>query len=65
MDNLGNYIRLNEIAERVHSSGERVAIILEGRDGAGKSGTVRELTRFYRLTLLGFSRLLCHQKDDA
>ena len=46
MDNLGNYIRLNEIAERVHSSGERVAIILEGRDGAGKSGTVRELTRF-------------------
>ena len=46
MDNLGNYIRLNEIAERVHSSGERVASILEGRDGAGKSGTVRELTRF-------------------
>ena len=46
MDNLANYIKLNEIAERVHSGGERVAIILEGRDGAGKSGTVRELTRF-------------------
>ena len=41
MDNLGNYIRLNEIAERVHSSGERVAIILVGRVGAGKSGTFR------------------------
>ena len=46
MDNLTNYIKLNEIAERVHANGERVAIILEGRDGAGKSGTVRELTRF-------------------
>jgi polyphosphate kinase 2 (PPK2 family) len=46
MENLANYIKLNEIAERVHANGERVAIILEGRDGAGKSGTVRELTRF-------------------
>jgi polyphosphate kinase 2 (PPK2 family) len=46
MENLTNYIKLNEIAERVHANGERVAIILEGRDGAGKSGTVRELTRF-------------------
>ena len=46
MENLNNYIKLNEIAERVHANGERVAIILEGRDGAGKSGTVRELTRF-------------------
>jgi polyphosphate kinase 2 (PPK2 family) len=46
MENLNNYIKLNEIAEWVHANGKRVAIILEGRDGAGKSGTVRELTRF-------------------
>ena len=41
-----NLIRLNELAENVHSSGKRVAILLEGRDGAGKSGTIRELTRY-------------------
>lgn len=41
-----NLIRLNELAEDVHSRGKRVAVLLEGRDGAGKSGTIRELTRY-------------------
>ena len=43
---LENYIELNRKAEQIHKEGRKVAIILEGRDGAGKSGTVRELTRF-------------------
>jgi len=43
---LENYIELNRKAEQIHREGRKVAIILEGRDGAGKSGTVRELTRF-------------------
>ena len=46
MNNLENYIELNRKAERIHEEGRKVAIVLEGRDGAGKSGTVRELTRF-------------------
>ena len=46
MKNLDNLIKLNELAENVYANGRRVAIILEGRDGAGKSGTVRELTRY-------------------
>jgi len=46
MKNLENLIKLNELAENVYANGRRVAIILEGRDGAGKSGTVRELTRY-------------------
>ena len=46
MKNLQNLIKLNELAENVYANGRRVAIILEGRDGAGKSGTVRELTRY-------------------
>ncbi|MGA1771937.1 MAG: hypothetical protein ACO39T_06670 [Flavobacteriaceae bacterium] len=37
---------MNRKAEQIHKEGRKVAIILEGRDGAGKSGTVRELTRF-------------------
>jgi len=41
-----NLIKLNEFAEQVHNQGKRVAILLEGRDGAGKSGTIRELTRY-------------------
>ena len=45
-ERLQNFIQLNEHAERVHAEGRRVAVILEGRDGAGKSGTVRELTRY-------------------
>jgi len=46
MKNLENLIKLNELAENVYATGRRVAIVLEGRDGAGKSGTVRELTRY-------------------
>jgi len=46
MNNPENYIELNRKAERIHEEGRKVAIVLEGRDGAGKSGTVRELTRF-------------------
>ena len=43
---LQNYIRLNELAEHIHASGQRVAVVLEGRDGAGKSGTIRKLTKY-------------------
>jgi len=46
MKNLQNLIKLNELAENIHANKRRVAIVLEGRDGAGKSGTVRELTRY-------------------
>jgi len=45
-DRLQNFIQLNELAENIHATGRRVAIVLEGRDGAGKSGTVREITRY-------------------
>ena len=45
-DRLQNFILLNELAENIHATGRRVAIVLEGRDGAGKSGTVREITRY-------------------
>lgn len=41
-----NLVKLNQLAETIHSEGRRVAIVLEGRDGAGKSGTVRDLTRY-------------------
>ena len=44
--NLQNLIRLNQLAETVHERGYRVAVLLEGRDGAGKSGTIREMTRY-------------------
>ena len=44
--NLKTLIRLNELAELVHKKGYRVAVLLEGRDGAGKSGTIREMTRY-------------------
>ena len=40
------WIELNKQAERIHAEGKRVAVVLEGRDGAGKSGTIRELTRY-------------------
>jgi len=46
MKNLQNLIKLNELAENIYANKRRVAIVLEGRDGAGKSGTVRELTRY-------------------
>ena len=45
-ERLQNFIKLNELAENIHATGRRVAIVLEGRDGAGKSGTVREITRY-------------------
>jgi polyphosphate kinase 2 (PPK2 family) len=40
------WIELNQLAETIHAEGKRVAVVLEGRDGAGKSGTIRELTRY-------------------
>jgi len=40
------WIELNQKAETLHKQGKRVAVVLEGRDGAGKSGTIRELTRY-------------------
>jgi polyphosphate kinase 2 (PPK2 family) len=40
------WIKLNYLAENIHAEGKRVAVVLEGRDGAGKSGTIRELTRY-------------------
>ena len=40
---LQNFIKLNELAENIHANGRRVAVVLEGRDGAGKSGTVKEI----------------------
>ena len=35
--------RLNQLAQ---NNGKRIAVILEGRDSAGKSGTIRELTQY-------------------
>ena len=43
---LQNLIRLNELAENIHKQGKRVAVLLEGRDGAGKSGTIRDFTHY-------------------
>ena len=43
---LQNYIRLNELSEHIHAEGKRVAVVLEGRDSAGKSGTIRKLTKY-------------------
>jgi polyphosphate kinase 2 (PPK2 family) len=40
------WIELNQLAETIHAEGKRVAVVLEGRDGAGKSGTIRELTKY-------------------
>ena len=45
-ERLQNFIRLNELAENIHKNGRRVAVVLEGRDGAGKSGTIRKLTKY-------------------
>ena len=44
--NLEYLIRLNQLAETVYANKFRIAVLLEGRDGAGKSGTIRELTRY-------------------
>tara|TARA_B100000683_G_C12333304_1_gene491480 strand:+ start:93 stop:722 length:630 start_codon:yes stop_codon:yes gene_type:complete len=46
MTRLDNLIRLNQLAEQVHKQGLKVAVLLEGRDGAGKSGTIREFTHY-------------------
>tara|TARA_B100000029_G_scaffold127750_1_gene121372 strand:+ start:273 stop:899 length:627 start_codon:yes stop_codon:yes gene_type:complete len=43
---LQNYVELNKLAEKIYASGQRVAVVLEGRDGAGKSGTIRKLTKY-------------------
>ena len=43
---LQNLIRLNELAENIHTQGKRVAVLLEGRDGAGTSGTIRNFTHY-------------------
>ena len=43
---LQNLIRLNELAEQIHKQGLKVAVLLEGRDGAGKSGTIRDFTHY-------------------
>ena len=37
--NLEYLIRLNQLAETVYANKFRIAVLLEGRDGAGKSGT--------------------------
>jgi len=44
--NYENLVKLNQLAEDIHKNGRKVAVILEGRDGAGKSGTCRDLTRY-------------------
>ena len=46
MNRLDNLIKLNQLAEQIHKDGKRVAVLLEGRDGAGKSGTIREVTHY-------------------
>ena len=46
MTKLDNLIRLNQLAEQIHKQGIKVAVLLEGRDGAGKSGTIREFTHY-------------------
>ena len=43
---LDYYVALNKIAETNHANGGKIAVILEGRDGAGKSGTIRKLTKY-------------------
>lgn len=43
--------RLNQIVSKIKQCAKdaRIAVILEGRDSAGKSGTIRELTHFLPL----------------
>ena len=43
---LDYYVALNKLAEANHANGGKIAVILEGRDGAGKSGTIRKLTKY-------------------
>jgi len=46
MNRLDLQIRLNELAEQIRMEDRKVAVLLEGRDGAGKSGTIREFTHY-------------------
>ena len=43
---LDYYVALNKMAEANRANGGKIAVILEGRDGAGKSGTIRKLTKY-------------------
>jgi polyphosphate kinase len=50
-------VKLCELQEWVKQSGERVIVVFEGRDGAGKGGTIRAITervspRVYRVVAL-------------
>ena len=46
MNELELFVKLNEQAEAIKADGRRVAVLLEGRDGAGKSGTIKNFTRY-------------------
>ena len=46
MNELELFVALNEQAETVKAEGRKVAVILEGRDSAGKSGTIKNFTRY-------------------
>jgi polyphosphate kinase 2 (PPK2 family) len=46
MNELELFVALNEQAETVKAEGRKVAVILEGRDSAGKSGTIKTFTRY-------------------
>ena len=46
MNELELFVTLNEQAETVKAEGRKVAVILEGRDSAGKSGTIKNFTRY-------------------
>ena len=63
MTKLDNLIRLNQLAEQVHKQGKKVAVLLEGRDGAGKSGTIRDLLNIYHLTHIQLFHHLCRLKN--
>ena len=46
MNELELFVKLNEQAEIIKADGRRVAVLLEGRDSAGKSGTIKNFTRY-------------------
>ena len=46
MNELELFVKLNEQAEAIKADGRRVAVLLEGRDSAGKSGTIKNFTRY-------------------
>ena len=65
MNELELFVALNEQAETVKAEGRKVAVILEGRDSAGKSGTLQtvfgggtdEVTRWIRPLFSGAALL--------